>query len=103
MDLCQQYRTASSVKVRGVEIDDSQIMQVNILGQTYTFEVLASLEFTSARKRASVVVRDPRDGKIKVRCQHQFISLVWDVLDGHLLIHDEFDWWMMYLMDVRCD
>jgi hypothetical protein len=61
-----QDRMALSVKVRGVEIDDSEIMQVSILDQIHRFDVLASLKFTSERMRTSVVIRDLRDGKIKV-------------------------------------
>lgn len=41
---------------------------VNMLGTRERYEILNVLEFTSARKRMSVVVRCP-DGKIKLYCK----------------------------------
>jgi phospholipid-transporting ATPase len=62
-----QHRVAASnVKVGDRAIDDAQIMTCNLLGRMVEFELLASLEFTSSRKRASVVVRDTRDNKIRI-------------------------------------
>ncbi len=60
------YRGMEKVQVGKTTVDDAQTVRVNMLGATWDFKVLASLEFTSSRKRASVIVKDPRDGKIKV-------------------------------------
>mmetsp|Transcript_28287 Transcript_28287/g.46498 ORF Transcript_28287/g.46498 Transcript_28287/m.46498 type:complete len:1452 (+) Transcript_28287:29-4384(+) len=48
---------------------DGHMFYVNIFGEQVKFEVLHLLEFTSSRKRMSVVVRDPRDGKLKLYCK----------------------------------
>eukprot|EP00455_Lapot_gusevi_P036920 TRINITY_DN4116_c0_g3_i2.p1 TRINITY_DN4116_c0_g3~~TRINITY_DN4116_c0_g3_i2.p1 ORF type:complete len:1260 (-),score=363.04 TRINITY_DN4116_c0_g3_i2:462-4241(-) len=64
-----KYRAVANLTVRGVPIDDSQIIQCNFMGQVLEFEILAILEFTSHRKRMSVVLRDPRDNLIKLYCK----------------------------------
>lgn len=43
-------------------------VEIDALGTTQTYEILNVLEFTSARKRMSVIVRDPA-GKIKLMCK----------------------------------
>eukprot|EP00477_Mikrocytos_mackini_P001498 GAHX01001611.1.p1 GENE.GAHX01001611.1~~GAHX01001611.1.p1 ORF type:complete len:1200 (-),score=219.20 GAHX01001611.1:28-3627(-) len=48
---------------------DGQIILINIKGRQHLFEVLDIIEFTSDRKRMSVIVKDPRDNKIKIFCK----------------------------------
>lgn len=52
-------------KFQDLNIDLKSIF-VNIMGVQYEFKVLAFIEFSSKRKRMSVIVRDPRDGKLKL-------------------------------------
>jgi phospholipid-transporting ATPase len=70
-------------------------MVVNILGKNHNFDVLEVLEFNSTRKRASVVVLDPRDKKIKLfikgadnvireRCSRNSLQQYWRATDRHL-------------------
>jgi phospholipid-transporting ATPase len=61
-------RIAKNIKLRDTIID-GQVVYVNIRGKIHDFEQFALLEFTSSRKRMSIVVRDPRDGKIKLYCK----------------------------------
>lgn len=49
----------------GLNVDGTRVT-VNIRGQLHCFEIFEQLEFTSARKCMSVVVRDPRDGLVKL-------------------------------------
>ncbi len=42
---------------------------VNIFGEQHQFDIYNMLEFTSQRKRMSVICRDPRDGKMKLYCK----------------------------------
>lgn len=53
------FRTSAKLMLNGKE-EDGQHLHVNILGEQHIFELFAVLEFTSDRKRMSVVVRDPR-------------------------------------------
>ena len=43
-------------------------VEIIALGERYRYEVLNVIEFTSARKRMSVIVRTP-EGKIKILCK----------------------------------
>lgn len=43
-------------------------VEITALGEQQTYEVLNVIEFTSARKRMSVIVRTP-DGRIKLFCK----------------------------------
>lgn len=43
-------------------------VEINALGTTLRYEILNVLEFTSARKRMSIIVRDP-NGSIKLFCK----------------------------------
>lgn len=45
---------------------DGQVILINIKGKQHVFEIVDFIEFTSARKKMSVVVRDLRDGKLRV-------------------------------------
>jgi phospholipid-transporting ATPase len=55
------------------DIRDKQVdgyrFYVNIFGKVFEFELFHMLEFTSHRKRMSVIVRDPRDNKFKLYCK----------------------------------
>ncbi|KAL6061509.1 Phospholipid-transporting ATPase [Balamuthia mandrillaris] len=42
---------------------------IEVLGQEEVWEFLNVLEFNSDRKRMSVILRDPRDGKVKLFCK----------------------------------
>ena len=48
--------------------DDDNNIEVEILGKSIRFQLLTVIEFSSDRKRMTVVVRTP-DGKIKVMCK----------------------------------
>jgi phospholipid-transporting ATPase len=48
---------------------DGQIVSVIINGKRVDFTLFLLVEFTSARKRMTVVVLDPRDKKVKVFCK----------------------------------
>jgi len=50
------------VEFRGM--DDKNCMIINLEGKTLTFELLQTLEFTSSRKRQSVILRDPNTNQI---------------------------------------
>ncbi|CAH1113541.1 unnamed protein product [Psylliodes chrysocephalus] len=54
-------------------------VEIDALGKKEKYEILAVLEFTSARKRMSVIVRDP-NGKIKLYCKGAD-SVIFDRLD----------------------
>ncbi|ETO34941.1 hypothetical protein RFI_02132 [Reticulomyxa filosa] len=45
---------------------DGEKFYVNIFGEEHAFEIYHFLEFSSARKRMSVILKDPRDGKFKL-------------------------------------
>jgi len=50
--------------------DDDNNIEVEILGKSIRFQLLTVIEFSSDRKRMTVVVRTPQDGgKIKVMCK----------------------------------
>lgn len=48
--------------------DDDNNIEVEILGQSIRFQLLTVIEFSSDRKRMTVIVRTP-NGKIKVMCK----------------------------------
>eukprot|EP01083_Nonionella_stella_P154256 496795_1 len=48
---------------------DGHRFGINIFGRKLQFDVFNMLEFTSKRKRMSVICRDPRDGKMKLYCK----------------------------------
>jgi len=48
---------------------DISILEVNIKGRRYNFEVIVELAFTSTRKRMSVVVHDPRFKTFRLFCK----------------------------------
>lgn len=56
------------------------LVEIDALGTTQTYEILNVLEFTSARKRMSVIVRDPA-GKIKLMCKGAD-TVIFERLDG---------------------
>lgn len=60
----------NAAKYFGVEFMDRQdnIVNVNVLGKVFVFKVLDVIEFSSDRKRMTVIVKMP-DGKIKVMCK----------------------------------
>ena len=68
----------------GVEFINKQHSTVTLTdsftGQSPTFEVLDVLEFTSARKRMSVVVREPKSGVIATDC-HRLPLIATDCAD----------------------
>lgn len=45
-----------------------EFVEINALGVNEKYEILNVIEFTSSRKRMSVIVKDPR-GKIKLYCK----------------------------------
>ncbi|KAJ8973941.1 hypothetical protein NQ317_002445 [Molorchus minor] len=57
-------------------------VQINALGVTETYEILTVLEFTSTRKRMSVIVKDP-NGKIKLYCKGAD-TVIYERLDNSL-------------------
>jgi magnesium-transporting ATPase (P-type) len=48
---------------------------INIRGREKKFELLNAFPFTSDRKRMSIIVRDPRDNKIKMYIKGVFLPL----------------------------
>lgn len=48
--------------------DDDNNIEVEIEGQTEIFQLLTVIEFSSDRKRMTVIVKTP-EGKIKVMCK----------------------------------
>ena len=48
---------------------DGHRFYLNIFGKDHKFDVFNMLEFTSKRKRMSVICRDPRDNKMKLYCK----------------------------------
>lgn len=61
-------RTVSDIEIAGINTDIT-ILEVSINGEIRCFEVVVEIEFTSSRKRMSVVVKDPRDGRYKLLCK----------------------------------
>ncbi|ETO37054.1 hypothetical protein RFI_00007 [Reticulomyxa filosa] len=53
-------------KTKEVRQVDGEMFYVNIFGEEVAFEMYHFLEFSSARKRMSVILKDPRDGKFKL-------------------------------------
>eukprot|EP01083_Nonionella_stella_P117112 348597_1 len=62
-------RSAVMLTLKNGERIDAQTISVNIRGDHLVFEIYEFLEFDSTRKRMSVIVKDPRDGKIKLYCK----------------------------------
>lgn len=56
-------------------------VEIDAMGRKQTYEILNVLEFTSARKRMSVIVRDPA-GKIKLLCKGAD-TVIFERLDGN--------------------
>ena len=48
-----------------LEGNDHRI-KLKIRGENYEFDFFRRIEFTSDRKRASILIKDPTDGKIKL-------------------------------------
>ena len=57
------------LSVGNVSNIDGHRFYVNIFGDKLEVDIFNLLEFTSKRKRMSVIVRDPRDQKLKVYCK----------------------------------
>jgi magnesium-transporting ATPase (P-type) len=47
---------------------------INIRGREKKFQLLQSFPFTSDRKRMSIIIRDPRDNRIKMFTKGVFFS-----------------------------
>jgi len=62
------HREPKEVTIGGQIINATNVY-VNIMGKLVVFELLETFEFNSTRARMSVVVRDPRDGLIKLYCK----------------------------------
>eukprot|EP00456_Euglypha_rotunda_P056333 TRINITY_DN4623_c0_g1_i3.p1 TRINITY_DN4623_c0_g1~~TRINITY_DN4623_c0_g1_i3.p1 ORF type:complete len:731 (-),score=111.22 TRINITY_DN4623_c0_g1_i3:24-2075(-) len=54
--------------IDGLTLNGTAIL-VNIFGQHHEFHIYELFKFDSERARMSVILRDPRDGKIKVYCK----------------------------------
>ena len=83
------------LQVDGVEqMIDGHRFYINIYGDKVKFDVYNMLEFTSKRKRMSVITKDPRDGKIKLYCKgadnviYQRLSAAYKPNGDELLIKD---------------
>lgn len=46
----------------------TDVVKVRVHGAVYTYDILATLEFNSDRKRMSIIVRGP-DGRIQLMCK----------------------------------
>mmetsp|Transcript_40658 Transcript_40658/g.53333 ORF Transcript_40658/g.53333 Transcript_40658/m.53333 type:complete len:132 (-) Transcript_40658:1987-2382(-) len=57
------------VTYEGRDDYNNSLFKVNFKGCTLTYELLCSLEFSSARKRMTSVFRDPATGSITVMCK----------------------------------
>ena len=62
-------------------------VEIDALGETERYEILSVLEFSSARKRMSVIVRDP-SGKIKLFCKGAD-TVIYERLDNSGREHSE--------------
>lgn len=60
------YRCKDSPSFHNITLKDAQTIYLNIRGEEYLFDVLFPIDYTSKRARMSVVVRDPRDNKLRV-------------------------------------
>lgn len=67
----------------GYEFKDRtpEFVEISALGSTERYQILTVLEFTSARKRMSVIVKDPA-GKIKLFCKGAD-TVIYERLDGN--------------------
>ena len=54
---------------RGIDNDDCLMLYDEVRATTYRYKLLHICEFTSSRKRASVIVRDEQTGEIKLLCK----------------------------------
>ena len=61
-------RKSENIKVGKTEID-GQILLINIFGKQHIFEMVELIEFTSDRKKMSVLLHDPRSNTLKVFCK----------------------------------
>jgi len=68
----QQYyfteRVTSEAQVKNLRLDNTSVV-INVGGLEHKFQIYTVLPFSSARKRMSVVVLDPRDNKFKMFCK----------------------------------
>jgi magnesium-transporting ATPase (P-type) len=60
------YRCKASPTFRDITLKDAQSLYLNIRGSEFVFDLLFPIDYTSKRARMSVVVRDPRDGSLRV-------------------------------------
>jgi len=94
---CQYYfyhREPKTIQIGNTTVN-GELVFINILGTHYQFEILDVFAFTSSRARMSVLVRDPRDGKIRVYTKGADTKMVpmltpesksrsWNETDQHL-------------------